>query len=56
MSQEAAHSRQHTAKDAVTALELLRAEAEKIVAKYEERRAAMLPVLHLVQRELGIGA
>ena len=31
----------------------LREEAEGIVARYEYRQAAMLPVLHLVQSRLG---
>ncbi len=34
-------------------LDVFRAEADAIVAKYEEKRAAMLPVLRLVQEKLG---
>ncbi len=34
-------------------LEPLRAEAEAIVAKYEQKRAATLPILRLVQEKLG---
>ena len=34
-------------------VEVLRAEAEAIIARYEQRRAAMLPLLRLVQERLG---
>jgi len=34
-------------------IEELRAEAETIIAKYEQKQAAMLPVLHLVQVRFG---
>ncbi len=34
-------------------LEDIRGEAERIIAKYDERRAALLPVLHLVQERHG---
>lgn len=34
--------------------EALRSAAEAIVAKYEQKRAAMLPVLHLIQQRLGV--
>src|SRR3989338_6744443 len=37
-----------------TSFDTLRAEAEKIVARYEQKRAAMLPVLHLIQQRLGV--
>jgi len=36
-----------------TAFDSLRAEAEKIVAQYEQKRAAMLPVLRLIQERFG---
>jgi NADH-quinone oxidoreductase subunit F len=36
-----------------SSLEAIREEAEGIVARYEYRQAAMLPVLHLVQSRLG---
>ena len=35
------------------ALESLKPEAEKIVAQYDQKRAAMLPVLRLLQERLG---
>ena len=37
----------------MNALESLREEAEKIVARYEQKRAAMLPILRLVQEKMG---
>lgn len=38
----------------MSALDALRQPAEAIMAKYEQKRAAMLPVLHLVQERLGV--
>ena len=37
----------------MSTLESLRVEAETIVARYEQRRAAMLPVLRLIQERVG---
>lgn len=34
-------------------LESLKSEAEKIVAKYDQKRAAVLPLLHLAQDKIG---
>ena len=47
-SQHTADSAQHTADQ----LEVLRPEADVIVAQYERKQAAILPVLHLVQQRL----
>ncbi len=44
---------QSTVHSPQSVLDEIRADAERIIARYDERRAALLPVLHLVQERYG---